>query len=200
MAVSKQQAASSIRRAYAAGLRHFGENYVQEAVAKMDELADLDIEWHFIGGIQSNKTRIIAERFQWVHTVDRARIAERLNDQRPAHAPRLDTFIQVNLANEPQKSGVSIDELPELARFVSRLPRLTLRGLMFIPTVAESESRSARAFARLRELRDVLTRSGIALDSLSMGMSADFEVAIEEGATCVRIGSALFGPRAIRAR
>jgi pyridoxal phosphate enzyme (YggS family) len=195
VAVSKQQTPETIAAAYAAGQRHFGENYVQEAIPKMDALADREITWHFIGRVQANKTRLIAERFQWVHTVDRLKIAERLSTQRPFHAPPLNVLIQVNQAAEPQKSGVPEDEVPALAAGIAALARLRLRGLMTMPPADGSPEENARYFRRLAELRARLEEQGLHLDTLSMGMSGDFEEAIAAGATCVRIGTAIFGRR-----
>lgn len=196
VAVSKMQPATAIRMAYAAGQTAFGENYVQEAFAKMAELAGLDLEWHFIGPIQSNKTRLIAERFHWVHSIDRLKIAQRLNDARPAYLPPIAVCIEVNISNEASKSGVAPKELPALAAAVAKLPRLWLRGLMAIPAPTKDSKEQHIAFARLRTLQDRLNAQGMALDTLSMGMTDDFEAAIAEGATIVRIGTAIFGPRA----
>ncbi len=193
VAISKQQSADVIAEAYRAGLRHFGESYVQEAIPKIDALTPLDITWHFVGKLQSNKTRPVAERFHWVHTVDRLRIAERLSEQRPAWAAPLNVLIQVNLGGEAQKGGVDESGAEELARAVARLPHLTLRGLMTLPP--HDEARSAHAFATLAALRQRLVAGGLALDTLSMGMSGDFELAIAAGATLVRIGTAIFGER-----
>jgi pyridoxal phosphate enzyme (YggS family) len=193
VAVSKQQSADAIAAAYHAGLRHFGESYVQEALPKMTALAELAITWHFIGSVQTNKTRAIAERFDWVHTIDRIKIAERLNDQRPLLAAPLNVLIQVNQGGEAQKGGVTISEVEALARSILALPRLTLRGLMTIPP--PGSERAVTFFAELAALRTRLATAGIALDTLSMGMSADFETAIEAGATLVRIGTAIFGAR-----
>jgi pyridoxal phosphate enzyme (YggS family) len=195
LAVSKQQPAALIEAAYHAGQIHFGENYVQEALSKMQQLRHLPIQWHFIGRIQANKTRAIAEHFQWVHTLDRHAAAQRLNSQRPHYAEPLNVLIQVNQANEPQKAGVAPAESGILARAILAMPRLKLRGLMSLPPAGGSPEQSRPLFRELRELRDQLVSEGIALDVLSMGMSADFEIAIAEGATCVRIGTALFGPR-----
>lgn len=198
LAVSKQQPAIAIASMAAAGQRHFGESFVQEAIDKMTELGELgelDLEWHFIGRIQSNKTRSIAERFDWVHTVDRPRIALRLNAQRSPHAPRLKTLIQVDLASEPQKGGVDERSLPELAELVAAQPRLELRGLMTIPPAHEPPERRRERFERLAALRADLAERGLSVPDLSMGMSDDFELAIATGATWVRIGTALFGPR-----
>ena len=195
LAVGKQQSADAIEAAWRAGQRHFAENYLQEALAKMDRLRDLDIEWHFIGRIQSNKTRPIAERFGWVHTVDRARVAVRLNEQRPASLPPLNVFIQVNQAGETQKAGVAPSHVEALARLIVMQPRLRLAGLMTIPPEAEPPQSNAAYFRELRKLRDRLGARGIVMDALSMGMSADFETAIASGSTCVRIGTAIFGVR-----
>ena len=195
IAVSKARRAGEIRAAYEAGQRDFGENYLKEAVAKMAVLSELDIVWHFIGAIQSNKTRDIARRFQWIHTVDRARIASRLDAaaQRP-----LDVCVQVNIDAEPQKAGVAPSDLPALVTHIRALPRLRLRGLMAIPR-ADGDHRAS--FRTLRSLFDGLgDDAGAHWDSLSMGMSDDFEIAIEEGATMVRIGTAIFGPRPMSAR
>ena len=195
LAVSKQQSADAVEAAWGAGQRHFAENYLQEALAKQDRLGKLDIEWHFIGRIQSNKTRPIAERFGCVHTVDRARIALRLNEHRPASLPPLNVLIQVNQAGETQKAGVAPSDVETLARLIVQQPRLRLAGLMTIPPVAEPLQSNAAYFHELSELRDRLHARGIATDTLSMGMSADFETAIACGSTCVRIGTAIFGAR-----
>lgn len=194
VAVSKDQPASAIAEAFHAGQRDFGESYVQEAASKMMELAALDITWHFIGRLQTNKTRAVAERFHWVHTVDRDKIARRLSEQRPSHAPPLNVLIQVNQANEPQKAGVAPNDARALAHAIRALPRLALRGLMTVPP-AEDASRPAHWFTELAALRDALAADGAKLDTLSMGMSADFEAAIAEGSSCVRIGTAIFGAR-----
>ena len=194
VAVSKTQPAEAIRQAAAAGQQAFAENYLQEALAKQDELTDLPgLIWHFIGPIQSNKTRPIAERFDWVHTVDRLRIAERLSQQRPDDRPPLNVCLQVNVSGEASKSGVSLAALPELAAAVAKLPRLRLRGLMTIPAPANGLAQQRMPFRILREAMDGLALPG--LDTLSMGMSDDLEAAILEGATLVRVGTALFGPR-----
>jgi len=195
LAVSKTFPAAAVRAAYAAGQRAFGESYVQEAVAKIEALADLAIEWHFIGPIQSNKTRPIAEHFAWVHGVDRAKIADRLAAARPAQLPELQVCLQVNVSNEASKSGVTPEELTALARHVQGLPRLRLRGLMAIPEPTDEVVQQRAAFARLRELQAQLNREGFSLDTLSMGMSDDLEAAVAEGATIVRVGSAIFGTR-----
>lgn len=196
LAVSKGQSAEVVRAAAAQGLSSFGESYLQEALEKMDALADLALTWHFIGRVQANKTRPIAARFAWVHGVDRVQIAERLAAQRPHHAAPLNICLQVNLAGEASKAGVAAAQLPELAAQVAALPRLALRGLMCIPPEEEDPARQRMWFAQLAALFEALRRGGLAgLDTLSMGMSADFEAAILEGATLVRIGTALLGPR-----
>ncbi|MBE7374987.1 YggS family pyridoxal phosphate-dependent enzyme [Pseudomonas lopnurensis] len=192
LAVSKTQPAAAIREAFAAGLRDFGENYLQEALDKQAELADLALTWHFIGPIQSNKTKPIAEHFAWVHSVDRLKIAQRLSDQRPAELPPLNVCLQVNVSGEASKSGCAPEALKPLAQAIAALPRLRLRGLMCIPAPSDDPAEQHAAFARLRALRDEL---GLDLDTLSMGMSQDLEAAIAEGATWVRIGTALFGAR-----
>ncbi len=194
VAVSKQQSSVRIAEAFRAGQLHFGESYAQEAIEKMDALRSLDITWHFIGSVQTNKTRLIAERFQWVHTVDRARIAARLNDQRPHFAPPLNVLIQVNQAGEERKGGVAESEVAALAREIAGLPRLKLRGLMTIPPRSDSAG-AQHWFRQLAEVRDRLVRDAFDIDTLSMGMSADFEEAIAAGANCVRIGTAIFGER-----
>jgi len=195
VAVSKTQPAEAVRAAAAAGQRDFGENYVQEALAKIQALADPDLTWHFIGPIQSNKTRPIAESFQWVHSVDREKIASRLSEARPAHLPPLQVCIEVNVSGEASKSGVAPEAVPALARCVAALPRLALRGLMAIPEPTTDGQLQRQRFRMLRELKDELVRSGLALDTLSMGMSADLEAAVAEGATMVRVGTAIFGER-----
>ena len=199
LAVSKGQPAELVRRAAAKGLTEIGESYLAEALAKMEALADLALTWHFIGRVQANKTRHVAERFAWVHGVDRLKIAERLAAQRPYHSPPLNVCIQVNLAGEATKGGVPAAEVPALAAAVAALPRLALRGLMCIPPEEADPGRQRAWFAGLRSLRDTLNAGGLGLDTLSMGMSGDFEAAIREGATIVRIGTALFGPRAAAA-
>jgi pyridoxal phosphate enzyme (YggS family) len=193
--VSKTQPASAVAAAIDAGLADFGENYVQEGVAKLTALRRDGVRWHFIGQLQSNKTKAVAEHFDWVHTVDRPKIAERLSDQRPYHGPPLQVCLQVQVEDEPQKGGVAPAELRRLADAVAALPRLKLRGLMCIPPAYDDEAAQRGAFARLRGLRDELNGAGHSLDVLSMGMSADFEAAILEGATHVRVGTAIFGPR-----
>ena len=195
LAVSKQHPAEVVRAAAAAGQRHFGENYPQEALAKIEALRDLPLAWHFIGQLQSNKTRDVAQAFQWVHTLDRAKIAERLSAQRPHYAGPLDVLLQVRLAEEAGKGGVEPAQVPALAEIVAGLPRLRLRGLMCIPPPQADEALQREPFRRLRELLLDLNRGGHALDTLSMGMSADLEAAIAEGATIVRVGTAVFGPR-----
>jgi hypothetical protein len=196
LAVSKLQPAALVRAAAAAGQTEFGENYVQEGIDKVAALADVPgLAWHFIGQLQGNKTREVAEHFQWVHTVDRERIAARLDAQRPHVAGPLDVLLQVRLADEPGKGGVAPAELPRLADAVARLPRLRLRGLMCIPPPGADEAAQRMPFRRLRELLGDLNRHGHSLDTLSMGMSGDLEAAVLEGATLVRVGTAVFGPR-----
>jgi PLP dependent protein len=195
VAVTKAKPAESVRLAATAGVTDFGENYLQEALPKMDLLADLNLQWHFIGGIQSNKTRAIAERFHWVQSVDRLSIARRLSEQRPFHAPPLNVCIQVALVPEPTKGGVAPEALAELAAAIEPLPRLRLRGLMCVPPPQADTEAERRVFARLRAALHDLNARGLKLDTLSMGMSGDFESAIAEGATLVRIGTALFGTR-----
>ena len=192
LAVSKTKPAGALREAHAAGIRDFGENYLQEARAKQLELADLPLCWHFIGPIQSNKTRAIAENFAWVHSVDRLKIAQRLSEQRPADLPPLNICIQVNVSGEASKSGCTPADLPALADAISALPRLKLRGLMAIPEPTEDRTAQDAAFAAVRDLQNSLN---LPLDTLSMGMSHDLESAIAQGATWVRIGTALFGAR-----
>jgi pyridoxal phosphate enzyme (YggS family) len=193
--VAKTQPPAAIREACQAGLRHVGENYLQEALPKLAELADLPITWHFVGRIQSNKTAAIAAHFDWVHSIDRLRVAERLDAQRPAHRAPLECCIEVNLDAEPGKGGVAPAELTALALAVATLPRLRLRGLMLLPAQSGSLDAQRRSFARLREALLGLRESLPGLDALSMGMSGDMEAAIAEGATMVRIGTALFGAR-----
>ncbi|MBN8443399.1 MAG: YggS family pyridoxal phosphate-dependent enzyme [Thauera sp.] len=195
LAVSKTWPADALRAAAAAGQRAFGENYVQEGADKVAELAALDLEWHFIGPLQSNKTRPVAGAFDWVHSIDRLKIADRLSAQRDAHLPPLNVCIQVNVSGEDSKSGVAPDELPALAQAVAALPRLRLRGLMCIPEPTDDVALLRSRFATLRTLKDALVADGLALDTLSMGMSHDIEAAIAEGATIVRVGTAIFGAR-----
>lgn len=192
LAVSKTKPAAAVREAFAAGVRDFGENYLQEALDKQAELSELPLIWHFIGPIQSNKTKPIAEHFAWVHSVDRLKIAQRLSEQRPTGLPPLNICLQVNVSAEASKSGCAPAELAALAQAVSQLPNLRLRGLMAIPEPTDDVAAQRTAFARLRELRDGLQ---LPLDTLSMGMSHDLDAAIAEGATWVRIGTALFGAR-----
>ena len=192
LAVSKTQPAAAIRQACQAGLHDFGENYLQEALEKQADLADLPLTWHFIGPIQSNKTKSIAEHFDWVHSVDRLKIAQRLSDQRPESLPPLNICLQVNVSGEASKSGCEPQDVPQLAQAIAALPRLRLRGLMAIPEPTDDPTEQRAAFARLRHLQAELQMD---LDTLSMGMSQDLEAAIAEGATWVRIGTALFGAR-----
>jgi pyridoxal phosphate enzyme (YggS family) len=195
VAVSKTFGDDDIRIAYAAGQRDFGENQLQEARDKIARLRDLDITWHFIGPIQSNKTRAIAECFAWVHSVDRLRIAERLASQRPRRLPPLQICVQVNVSSEASKAGVAPADAPALARAVAQLQGLRLRGLMTIPEPTSDVSVQRRRFESLRALKDEISRAGPKLDTLSMGMSDDLEAAVEAGATIVRVGTAIFGPR-----
>jgi len=195
LAVSKQQPVEAIAAAADAGQQEFGENYVREGVAKVEALRGRPLTWHFIGQLQGNKTREVAEHCQWGHTVDRERVATRLDAQRPHQAPPLEVLLQVRLGDEPGKGGVEPADLPRLAEFVAGLPRLRLRGLMCLPPPVDDEARQRAPFARLRTLLEDLNRRGHALDTLSMGMSADLEAAVLEGATLVRIGTAVFGPR-----
>lgn len=192
LAVSKTKPAQAVREAHAAGMRDFGENYLQEALGKQAELTDLPLSWHFIGPIQSNKTRAIAENFAWVHSVDRLKIAQRLSEQRPADLPPLNICIQVNVSGEASKSGCTPADLSALAEAISALPRLKLRGLMAIPEPTDDRAEQDAAFATVRDLQASLN---LGLDTLSMGMSHDLESAIAQGATWVRIGTALFGAR-----
>jgi pyridoxal phosphate enzyme (YggS family) len=195
LAVSKTFAAQQVSECAEAGQRAFGENYLQEALDKIEALRALDLEWHFIGPIQSNKTRPIAEHFQWVHSIERERIAQRLDAARPAALPPLNVCIQVNISGEASKSGVAPHDVTALALALRPLPRLKLRGLMAIPEPTTDSALRRRRFALLRELLHQLNAQGYALDTLSMGMSDDLEEAIAEGATMVRIGSAIFGRR-----
>ena len=195
LAVSKTWPAQCVREAAACGQHAFGENYVQEAEAKILALRDLGLEWHFIGPLQSNKTRVAAETVDWVHSVDRLRLAERLSQQRPSHLTPLQICLQVNVSGEDSKSGCAPQQLRDLARAVAELPRLQLRGLMAIPEPTDDVFLQRSRFAQLRQLRDGLNDTGMTLDTLSMGMSHDLEAAIAEGATIVRIGTAIFGER-----
>jgi pyridoxal phosphate enzyme (YggS family) len=195
LAVSKTRRADEVRQLSRCGQRAFGENYLQEALDKMESLSDLPLEWHFIGPIQSNKTRPIAERFDWVHSVDRLKIATRLSQQRPAGLAPLNVCLQVNISAEASKAGCTPQALPALAAAVARLPNLRLRGLMAIPQPEADPERQRAVFAQVRRLLERLQQTLPALDTLSMGMSADLEAAILEGSTLVRVGTALFGPR-----
>lgn len=195
LAVSKTWPAPALRQVAACGQQAFGESYVQEGVAKVTALADLALEWHFIGPLQSNKTRPVAESFAWVHGIERLKIAERLANQRPAHLPPLQVCVQVNVSGEASKSGCAPAEAPALCRAVAALPQLRLRGLMTIPEPSDDPMLQRQRFAALRQLRDQLADTGLLLDTLSMGMSDDLEAAITEGATIVRIGTAIFGQR-----
>ncbi len=195
LAVSKTKSIEEIQIAVQAGQQEFGENYVQEAIEKIVALESKKLCWHFIGPIQKNKTKLIAEYFDWVHSVDRKIIAERLNNQRPPSLPPLQICLQVNLDNEASKSGVGIDQVFNLAKWVQNLPRLNLRGLMTIPRATNDTIQQCKQFAKLRHLLQNINESGISLDTLSMGMSGDFESAIKEGASIVRIGTAIFGER-----
>jgi len=200
LAVSKTCSAQAIREAHANGLSRFGENYVQEALDKMSELADLraKLQWHLIGPLQSNKTRVVAQSFDWVHSIDRIKVAERLDAARSSLSTPLQVCIQVNIGDEETKAGVSPADALALARSISKFSRLKLRGLMAIPPASDDRAQQRRYCAILRDLKDDLTAAGIALDTLSMGMSSDLEAAVAEGATIVRIGTAIFGPRAAR--
>ncbi|RQO77566.1 YggS family pyridoxal phosphate-dependent enzyme [Aquitalea sp. FJL05] len=195
LAVSKTFPASAVQQAYAAGQRAFGENYVQELQTKAAELAALDIEWHFIGPLQSNKTRIVAEAAHWVHSIERLKIAQRLSEQRPDSLPPLQVCVQVNVSGEASKSGCAPQEAKALALAVAALPRLQLRGLMCIPEPTEDAARLAGQFALLQQLQQELRAAGLALDTVSMGMSADMAQAIAAGSTMVRVGTAIFGAR-----
>ncbi len=195
LAVSKTKPPEAVRAAAEAGQREFGENHVQDALVKLDALGGLDLIWHFIGPVQSNKTRVVAARFDWVHSIDRAKIATRLNAHRPEDLPPLEVCIQVNVSGEDSKSGVDPDQVEALARVVSGLPRLKLRGLMTLPRPCADLEAQRQPFAALRRNLETLNTRGFALDTLSMGMSNDMEAAIAEGATIVRIGTAIFGAR-----
>ena len=197
LAVSKTFPAEDVRAAHAAGQRAFGENYVQEAITKIESLADLraDLEWHFIGPLQSNKTKPVAQHFDWVHSIDRLKIAERLSEQRPDGLVPLNVCLQVNASGEASKSGVAPAEALELARAIAALSRLRLRGLMSIPEPAGSVEEQRAPHRLLRELFEQLRADGLELDTLSMGMSGDLEAAVIEGATIVRVGTAIFGAR-----
>tara|TARA_B100000809_G_scaffold232850_1_gene249086 strand:- start:38 stop:646 length:609 start_codon:yes stop_codon:yes gene_type:complete len=198
LAVSKTKTAADIRAAFAAEQRHFGENYLQEALEKQQQLVGLNIVWHFIGPIQSNKTRALAEHFQWVHSVDRLKIAQRLSKQRLKHLPALNICLQVNLDDEASKSGVILAELPALADAVAKLPNLKLRGLMAIPAPRSDVNAQQQSLERLQQALQRLNQQGYKLDTLSMGMSGDLEAAIAAGSTMVRIGTDIFGARTPR--
>ena len=195
LAVSKRQPLEKLFEAARAGQRDFGENVVQEALAKFEETASLDVTWHFIGHLQTNKTRAVAEHFDWVHSIDRLKTARRLSEQRPEGLEPLQICLQVNIDDEPGKSGVAVEALPELASTVAELPQLRLRGLMCLPAIRTDFEAQREPFARLREQFEQLNASGLDLDTLSMGMSGDYRAAIFEGATIVRLGTAIFGQR-----
>jgi len=195
LAVSKKQPLDSVLAAAALGQRDFGENTVQEGLDKIRATTQERLTWHFIGHLQSNKTRTVAENFDWVHTIDKPKIARRLSQQRPVELAPLNVCLQVNIDNEPSKSGVDIDKLSELAAACSNLPNIRLRGLMCLPAIRDDFEEQRRPFAKLRELAETLQRGGVPIDTLSMGMTADYRAAIFEGATIVRIGTALFGER-----
>jgi len=195
LAVSKGQSSAAIDSAARAGIEHFGENFLQESLPKMDLLVGRELTWHFIGRLQANKTRPVAERFAWVHTIDRLKIAERLSAQRPFHAPGLNVCLQLNVGGEASKGGVEAGEIRRLAEQVSVLPRMRLRGIMSMPPAENAVARQRQWFRETRQVFDYLNEHGLGLDTLSMGTSADFEAAIAEGATLVRVGTAIFGPR-----
>jgi len=195
LAVSKRHSASSIRTLVTAGQQHFGENYLQEAVEKQQLLADLDIIWHFIGPLQSNKTREVAEHFDWVQSVDKEKTLRRLSSQRPGKLPPLNICLQVNIDAEPQKSGAPVEAVHQLARLANELPGLKLRGLMAIPSVSAAGQTDSNSLVKMKQIFESLRADGLELDTLSMGMSADLEPAITAGSTMVRIGTDLFGPR-----
>jgi pyridoxal phosphate enzyme (YggS family) len=195
LAVSKGQSSAAIDSAASAGIEHFGENFVQEALPKMEALAGRELTWHFIGRLQANKTRPVAENFAWVHAVDRLKVAERLSAQRPFHAPPLNICLQLHVGGEASKGGVEGAEIRELAGAVAALPRLRLRGLMCMPPAESDVTRQRQWFVETRQVFDYLNERGMGLDTLSMGTSTDFESAIAEGSTIVRIGTAIFGPR-----
>ena len=197
IAVSKTVGVAALREAHTCGQRAFGESYVQEALPKIAALRDLALEWHFIGPLQSNKTKLVAENFAWVHSVERVNIAQRLSDQRPPHLPPLQVCLQVNVSGEASKRGVAPADVAALAQAVATLPKIKLRGLMAIPEATDDPSKQHAQFRLLRELCDQLNAQGYALDSLSMGMSGDLEAAIAEGATLVRVGTAIFGARSV---
>lgn len=195
LAISKTRLADDIRIACLAGLHAFGENYLQDALPKIASLTDLDLEWHYIGVIQSNKTRDIARHFDWVHSVDREKIARRLSEQRAPGLPALNICLQVNISSEPNKAGIAVEEVRSLAVTIASLPNLRLRGLMAIPAATDNSAVQRTAFRHLHEIQQQLIAGGLDLDTLSIGMSGDLEAAIAEGATLLRIGTAIFGPR-----
>ena len=195
LAVSKTRTTDEIMTAFKCGQRCFGESYLQEAVNKIDQLNNDEIEWHFIGRVQSNKTRLIAEKFDWVHSIDKLKQAQRLNDQRPEPLPPLNICLQINIDNEESKGGVKPDDAAGLIQQISQLPRLHLRGLMTLPSPTNNIDDQRKPFRRLRELRDQLATKQLPLETLSMGMSDDIQAAIAEGSTMVRVGTAIFGPR-----
>ncbi len=195
LAVSKKKPAEAVLEAYSAGQRDFGENFVQEGLEKITEVDRDDAIWHFIGHLQSNKTKAVAQHFQWVHTIDRLKVARRLSTQRPHYAGDLNVCIEVNIDAEDNKSGASVSEVANLAAAIAELPRLKLRGLMCLPAVRQDVAAQREPFARLRALMESLNDAGMQLDTLSMGMTADYAAAIQDGATIVRIGTALFGAR-----
>ena len=195
LAVSKTRTTEEIMTALSAGQHYFGESYLQEAIDKIDQLKDTDIEWHFIGRVQSNKTRPIAEKFDWVHSVDKLKHAQRLNDQRPDSMPPLNICLQINIDNQETKGGIKPEQAAEMIQKISAFPRLRLRGLMTLPSPAHNIEEQRLPFRRLHELRDQLATEDLPLDTLSIGMSDDMEAAIAEGSTIVRVGTAIFGPR-----
>lgn len=195
LAVSKRKPTEDIRSAYACGQRDFGENYLQEALDKVDELSDLDIVWHFIGAVQSNKTRQLAQSFDWVHCIDRLKIAKRLSEQRPQSMPPLNLCIQVNVEHEASKAGIRLDEIDQLAEQIAGLPGICLRGLMAIPAPQDDFESQRKPLSQLRQALEKLNHKGLNCDTLSMGMTHDMRAAIAEGATLVRIGTAIFGER-----
>ncbi len=195
LAVSKGKSVEAITQAYTAGQRRFGESYIQEAIPKIEALSEFDIEWHFIGPIQSNKTRHIAQHFHWVHSVDRLKTAQRLQNQRPVSLPTLNICLQINISQEYSKSGSDPDEVEVLVREIVSFDRLCLRGLMAIPAASDNFTEQRHIFSQVRQVQERLIASGYSLDTLSMGMSNDMEAAIAEGATIVRIGTAIFGAR-----